>query len=340
MLWQLTDDDREAIETEHLYEQRTQKEKEDEHLLLKEMDMRESEDQDDLDQEFQNTLAHDPFAELRGRESDERIALFEEQERFDQHFWKAPVQPTEMPILQTQSKSYTLARQIQQLVPVTEILRAEQVPESQGRKSQTTTSDKKQLTPYSVAQQLLKREILLICGNLVYYYDHRIYRALVKEAVQRLILSKQRKDISKVGTSRFLKEVFDFVFLEQDIVVEELLPSPDVVVFLDGVLNLQTGIIIPHSSDIIATRLVRANVGRGMQQSCPHFDHFLQTVSQGDPLLEARILEAIGYILSQDHRGKCLFVVQGPTNSGKSVFERLLKSFLKKVTFQPFKYEN
>ncbi len=67
-------------------------------------------------------------------------------------------------------------------------------------------------------------------------------------------------------------------------------------------------------------------------QATPVFDAFLRTVSGGDPLLQQRLLEAIGYLLVSDYRAKRLVIFQGASNSGKSVLGNLIKSFFEPGT--------
>ena len=47
----------------------------------------------------------------------------------------------------------------------------------------------------------------------------------------------------------------------------------------------------------------------------------------GDPLLIRRIWQFLGCCLTQDMNIKAIFVLQGISNSGKSVLVNLLKSF-------------
>lgn len=59
----------------------------------------------------------------------------------------------------------------------------------------------------------------------------------------------------------------------------------------------------------------------------PLFHRFLMDISSGDGELYTRILEAVGYLLSPDHRAKRFVLFQGVGNSGKSVLALLIQSF-------------
>ena len=68
---------------------------------------------------------------------------------------------------------------------------------------------------------LLHGEILLVQNSLVRFYSQGIYRAMTKEDAQRLVAEKCREEAAKVGTAKFLKDTFDFVFLEPRIYAEK-----------------------------------------------------------------------------------------------------------------------
>lgn len=338
--WPVSDDDFQVMESEQVSESRTQEEKEAARLQWEAMDALDIEDQNVLEQRFQEALTQDPMAQLQWACSEETFAFSERLEQEAQRLMPGSRPQSRGHIILLNSPFITTDGESTKPKQLKQREKSEQLPPSSMPKQPQSPMqtppltalkrDEKKITPYDVAQMLLHNEILLVQNNLVRFYNEGIYRAMTKEDVQRLVIKKCREAVAKVGISKFLKDTFDFVFLEPRIYADEIDPSPDIVVFRDGVLDLQRNKIIPHSPEIFATRLVKANIAKGIQEACPTFDSFVQTASQGDPFLESRILEAIGYILSQDHRGKCFFVIQGPTNSGKSVFERLLKSFFEK----------
>lgn len=59
----------------------------------------------------------------------------------------------------------------------------------------------------------------------------------------------------------------------------------------------------------------------------PYFSKFLNRISGGNYILQDRIWEMIGYILTPDTSGKVFFLLQGVPNSGKSILGRLIESF-------------
>lgn len=190
----------------------------------------------------------------------------------------------------------------------------------------------KRVQPYEVAQELLEREVVLVSRNVVYYYDGKIYRIMTKEEMQRLIVEECRESVSIAGTTNLVEQVYKFIFLEPHISIRDIEPSPDEVVFLDGVLNLNTMGLEAYSPSSFSTRLVQAHYRRGTTMACPNFDRFVDDIANGDPDLARRVWQALGYLIVQDQRGKCFVLLQGVHDSGKSVLGRFVQSLFDQDT--------
>ena len=100
--------------------------------------------------------------------------------------------------------------------------------------------------------------------------------------------------------------------------------NSDLVSFANGVLNLKTGHLHPHNPAFNTYYEIKSSYD---QHSRPHpvFDQFLASITGGDPALEQRILEVIGYCIVPDTQGKVFFVFQGVPDSGKSVLAAFIR---------------
>ena len=186
-------------------------------------------------------------------------------------------------------------------------------------------TEKRELTPYSVMRELLKRETIVVSGNAVYRYNGLVYQLLTKEDMERLIVARCREAVELVGTPSFIEGIYKCALKEPEICRRELMPDPNELVFLDGILNLETGAFSPHSPTSFATSYLVTSYRQGINSDCPTFDQFVSQLSSGDVTLETRIWECIGYLLTQDQRGKCFVLFQGPPNSGKSVLGNFIR---------------
>lgn len=89
----------------------------------------------------------------------------------------------------------------------------------------------------------------------------------------------------------------------------------------NGVLNIETGKLLPHDASYRFTYQIHANyiIEKTDGISCPAFEEFCQTSLEGDSKKRQLLLEFIGYICMDANDGKCALFLKGQPNSGKSV---------------------
>lgn len=240
---------------------------------------------------------------------DRQCSFFEQQKRNEAAIWNEPLGNT----------ACSPAWEPRSFAVVPEQVRVQMKPAESQVLEGTVVLEKKSLLPFDVVQELIRREKIVIHRNAIYFYDGRIFRLMVREEMERLIVDLCRGQVEKVGTPSFVKNIYDALYREPTICEPDFEASPDHLVFEDGVLNLKTGAFHGHTPSICATSMLRVNYQRGCQLGCPSFDRFVRDIADGDVQLEQRIWEALGYIFTQDHRAKCFFLLQGPPDSGKSV---------------------
>lgn len=281
--WPLAEDDFEAIRIEAEDQQRMKEEMEQERQHWEQLDA-ETEDQDELERRFRLSQDQDVDAPLR-REDSWASSDFEDQDELDRQFrlnqaqepdaqacredsWTSPDQ-----LDQPKSKSRLSVRIVggeedkrkdvdqsaEPLVPTasqkgaTGRLKKEALPLPSPQKKEA-----KKRTPYDVAQDLIKHEPFAIVGNAIYWYNHTFYELLTKEQALRLIVERQRPIVKDAGNGNFVEQVFKFLQLEPLICHDDLVPSPDILIFLDGVLSLKTGVFSQHTPDIFAISCLKA----------------------------------------------------------------------------------
>lgn len=345
--WPLTEDDQEAIEAEQLYQERTEEERHEELRILEQMDVEDTEDQDELDRHWHEAVAGDPYALLAQAEF-ETTTLEELRKETEEHrIWDKLERQMKVSQLTTQlpdelpstapetSFPQITPTPIQRFIPKGDTpqiaSQVEQLPtKSIPIQRQPQPAKRQKLKPREVANIFCTTENLVISGNAIYMFKGRNFEFMSKESMRREIVRRCRTAVEEVGTSGFVEDVFRCIFDEPNICHHDIQPSPDELVFLDGVLNLKTGRFGAHSPEIFATSYLEANYCNGLATACPKFDHFVATIANGGTLLERRIWEMLGYILSQDQRGKVFFVLQGPSGTGKSVLGNFIRGCFNK----------
>jgi P4 family phage/plasmid primase-like protien len=93
--------------------------------------------------------------------------------------------------------------------------------------------------------------------------------------------------------------------------------NPRLLNLLNGTYDWRANKFRDHDPADLNTKL--AGPEYDQTATCPHWDAALQTWLP-DPQLRQWIRRAVGYCLTGDLSEKCLFVVYGPTDAGKSVF--------------------
>lgn len=85
----------------------------------------------------------------------------------------------------------------------------------------------------------------------------------------------------------------------------------------NGVLDLRSGEFGPHSRELLCTRVFGASFDP--QATCPNFYKFMEDAIP-DEQVRAYVQRAVGYSLLGDAKERALFLVWGPSGTGKSQF--------------------
>lgn len=85
----------------------------------------------------------------------------------------------------------------------------------------------------------------------------------------------------------------------------------------NGTLDLRTGILQPHNSNDLITRVFKANYNP--QATCPNWDRFMEQAIP-DPEIRQYVQRAAGYSLMGTSDQRSMFILHGPSGTGKSTF--------------------
>jgi len=183
-------------------------------------------------------------------------------------------------------------------------------------------------TAYSLMQSLLRKVILRVKEKQLYCYTGTHYEPCSQQEAERLIVDMCRPEVAAVGASKLPKDVYAFLLMEPEIAIDEASPDEKLLTFYNGLLNLDTGNLLPHDPQRFTTFCLECRLlTPDIPAACPVFEQFLGDITGGDISIIARIWEIIGYCLTPDIQGKVMFVFQGVPNSGKSLLSDLISSF-------------
>jgi P4 family phage/plasmid primase-like protien len=103
----------------------------------------------------------------------------------------------------------------------------------------------------------------------------------------------------------------------------------NVINFKNGILDLNTMQLLPHSPKLLSTIQIPVNY-TGVPTQTPNFDNFIQTLTEGNKGYAKLIFQYMGAVLSNvyGYRFKKALFLQGKGDTGKSLISSLLSEIL------------
>ena len=192
------------------------------------------------------------------------------------------------------------------------------------RPAQNAVRGRVGITPYEAAQGLIQTIPMFCIGKGWLVYQQGYYALKSSENVKRIIMEVCRPAVEQCGSANFVDQIFKILKTEPKLFIR-----PDFncncVAFDDCALDLDRWERIVPTPTILVTTHLRASFSRGERTDCPEFKRFLADVTLGNPVLQERIWQAVGYLLVPDQHGKAIILLQGRMHSGKSALANVVK---------------
>lgn len=180
------------------------------------------------------------------------------------------------------------------------------------------------ITPYEAAQGLMQTIPMFCIGKSWLVYQQGYYTLKSSENVKRIIMEVCRPAVEQCGSANFVDQIFKILKTEPKLFIQPDF-NRNCVAFDDCVLDLDRWERIMPTPAILVTTHLRVSLSRGERTDCPEFKRFLADVTLGNPVLQERIWQAVGYLLVPDQHGKAIILLQGRKHSGKSVLVNVVK---------------
>ena len=181
------------------------------------------------------------------------------------------------------------------------------------------------ITPYEAAQGLMQTIPMFCIRKAWLVYQQGYYALKSSEDLKRVIMEVCRPAVEQCGSANFVDQIFKILKTEPKLFIH-----PDFncncVAFDDCVLDLDRWEKLVPTPAILVTTHLRASFSRGERTDCPEFKRFLADATLGNPVLQERIWQAVGYLLVPDQHGKAIILLQGRKHSGKSVLSNVVKN--------------
>lgn len=137
------------------------------------------------------------------------------------------------------------------------------------------------------------------------------------EDIQAQILKWANRSASSKGKEAMIKEC---QHLEDIPAAPDVFDSyPDYLNAQNGIINLQTGELMPHDSNFMMSKICLCEYDTTGKEPTKWLS-FLDDVTAGDKDLQKYIQKSIGYSLTGSNREQCAYFLYGMGNNGKSTF--------------------
>lgn len=190
-----------------------------------------------------------------------------------------------------------------------------------------TKNDSPSVKPYKIARMLLKS--LPVRNNLkeLFYYSDHYYKKLTDNQALSLILENIREEVCNISSSGFLNSVLKFMILDREYTIPENYDESRYLTFENAIIDLSTNQVLPNDGRVFVTSKINTDfVGFNYAPDTPVWEIFINTITNGDEDLKARIMQVIGYYITLDTDASVFTVLYGRAASGKSVLGNFLNN--------------
>ena len=203
------------------------------------------------------------------------------------------------------------------------------IPQNQPAPTETAVSPPvterpKAANAAAIAKRIASTGKIRIYQEHVYWYENGWYHLLQTGELRRLMRSLCADDIEKHSSKRVFEDIEVFLLSNSKLLAEPP-GNHSLLCIQNGIYDMVSNTISPHTPACFFTHCLNVSLPT-LCHGTPHFDNFIGFITGNDYALQMRIWQMLGYIFACDTDGKVFFLLQGVSNSGKSVLLELLRS--------------
>ena len=179
--------------------------------------------------------------------------------------------------------------------------------------------NEKQFLHNRFGDYLIEKYHIKKVNGYIYTYQNGVYVPGIEYIEKQIV-----KEIPAIKRNS-RNEVTSYV---QIIAEEAKIASPNLIAFQNGLFNVETFELIPHSPDQVVTNMIPWDYEPGVQ--CDLVDDVLNRLSCNDTTIRALLEEVGGACLYRDNTigGGKAFILRGEKSNGKSTFISMLQAML------------
>lgn len=176
-----------------------------------------------------------------------------------------------------------------------------------------------------LAQELIQKYNLIALGDTIHIYEHGQYRPFSSHELQTFILEKGNMN----ANAHQRKETIDFITALSQKDYSEVNKDYAIIAVKNGMLDLNSGVVTPHSPDNYNTIYLDWEYKDDVEYS-ELIDEFMKQISDGNPKKMQFLYEVAGYCLLKKSIFEKFFIFKGTGGTGKSTFCNLIMKMVGK----------
>lgn len=190
---------------------------------------------------------------------------------------------------------------------------------------QPDDDDDKSCYEEKLARKVIQEKQIITCNEDCYFFNGKYYQKLLDIDLERMLHNEY--NIGMKQTKR--KECIQFIKLKSYVSPDELNADWNQITFRNGILNLNTMTLSPHSPTVYNTVYIDCNYIQDAIYS-PSIDGFFNTLSSNDVKTKDLLYEIVGCCLIRRNIFSKFFICYGNGNTGKSSYLRLISNLVGK----------
>lgn len=191
-------------------------------------------------------------------------------------------------------------------------------------KKQSEDSEEKGCYEEKLAARVIKDKQIITCNDDCYIYNGKYYRKVLDNTeIERII----HLDYNSSLKDKQRKEVLKFIKLKSWVPSYELNKNWHEIVFRNGILNLSTMTMTPHTPSVYNTIYIDCNYVKDAPYS-PLIDDFFNQISGREEDKKTLLYEIVGYCLIRKNVFEKFFFCFGEGATGKSTYLKMITNLV------------
>lgn len=189
--------------------------------------------------------------------------------------------------------------------------------------SKSEEMEKERFNAADGVKKILSKKVLVVYNKAVYEYVGTHYSLRDADDLNRMVREVLKSETDIKGSFAFIKDITRHISTDAPKVNFDFSSIGNRVMFKNGVFNLETYGLEPHSIHFCNTHALAVPY-LNCDIPTPIFDRYIYDMSCGDMVLVKRIWETLGYLISNDTKAKRIALFIGSGNTGKSLFGKIV----------------